>query len=553
MKLHLRLIPLVSAVCLEAGCVAFNVGEPEVFTHVENLVETAASPKEIEIRDVRVESKPDAGKTGMLDLTFSAEISETLDRIAFTRTYRIRKQKRLSFGFFPAVAEYHLMPDGALQACCMERMEGWNALADDEGIDQRFYNVYFPEYSSSDEWMAVTLLPPFCVLWLGGTLNALFYELPFANWECTHDLYDPDAAEVRTETIVHFTGKKEKRTFRAAGASKKLQSVQHFPGEDLAKMGFSTCFNIGRGEDGNRPGVSHFSLFGFHKYLAVFVDDPEDGPVEKVGTDVRTKTIPLPGAFVAELSIPSLGYSDRRRIPSGDSGASFSLPAVGKYCQVAAIVKLKSEAAGGGSAQFTPECRGLAWPRLREWRLQVTLYPEDGKKMATGEPVLNPLYEIASVSRTNGGFRVTVNLADASQKKRIEKFVRLDVESFIRTDYLARNPGLDAREIVIRIAPETREKARRLVYTGWAISVKPVEEGFSYDHSTRRGLVRLRIAGDMPTAEMRRWARENIAAVVENENVVLEQDKAPPPGAQYRSLSETFENGVLAVEFEAIK
>lgn len=127
------------------------------------------------------------------------------------------------------------------------------------------------------------------------------------------------------------------------------------------------------------------------------------------------------------------------------------------------------------------------------------------------------------------------------------------MESCIRTDYLASNPRLDAREIVIRIAPKTGGGARRIVYTGWAISVKPVEEGFSYDHSTRRGLVRLRVVGDMPTAEVRRWAQENIKTIVENENVVLEPSKAPPPGAQYRSLSETFANGVLTVEFEQIK
>ena len=57
----------------------------------------------------------------------------------------------------------------------------------------------------------------------------------------------------------------------------------------------------------------------------------------------------------------------------------------------------------------------------------------------------------------------------------------------------------------------------------------------------------------MPADDAKSWARKNIAAIISDKNVALEASKAPPSGAQYRSLAEKFEDGVLTVEFEAIE
>ena len=59
--------------------------------------------------------------------------------------------------------------------------------------------------------------------------------------------------------------------------------------------------------------------------------------------------------------------------------------------------------------------------------------------------------------------------------------------------------------------------------------------------------------GDMPASETKRWARENISAIVSEKNVVIEAGKAPPKGAKFRSLNENYSNGVLAVEFETVE
>ncbi len=79
------------------------------------------------------------------------------------------------------------------------------------------------------------------------------------------------------------------------------------------------------------------------------------------------------------------------------------------------------------------------------------------------------------------------------------------------------------------------------------------EDGWSYDHDSRRGWVRLRIPNGVSTEDARYWVRENIATILAEKDVLLEADKAPPSGVTYRSLGEKFENGILTVEFEAVQ
>ena len=85
--------------------------------------------------------------------------------------------------------------------------------------------------------------------------------------------------------------------------------------------------------------------------------------------------------------------------------------------------------------------------------------------------------------------------------------------------------------------------------------VKPhyrIEE-WKYDSVSRKGQVRIRAIDGMPTSEAKQWARENISAIVSEKNIVIEAGKVPPEGAKFRSLDESFANGILTVEFEAIE
>ena len=146
-----------------------------------------------------------------------------------------------------------------------------------------------------------------------------------------------------------------------------------------------------------------------------------------------------------------------------------------------------------------------------------------------------------------------MEILDQEQTFGVLNKVKPDVQRLIREDFKSKNPGVALQYVRDYLDYRTEDDGRILVYTGWAFSVRPVEDGWHYDHESRRGWVRLRIGGGMPAEEAKRWARENIAAIVADKNVALEAGKAPPPGATYRSLGEKFENGVLTVEFEAVQ
>ena len=58
--------------------------------------------------------------------------------------------------------------------------------------------------------------------------------------------------------------------------------------------------------------------------------------------------------------------------------------------------------------------------------------------------------------------------------------------------------------------------------------------------------------GAIPEDILRTYVRANISAIVSEKNVILEAGQAPPAGARYRSLGESYEDGILTVEFEAL-
>ena len=90
-----------------------------------------------------------------------------------------------------------------------------------------------------------------------------------------------------------------------------------------------------------------------------------------------------------------------------------------------------------------------------------------------------------------------------------------------------------------------------MVYRGVAESLIPELDGLSYSAATRRGTVTMKLR---PQADLRRskeFVRANISSIVCDKNVMLTAGERPPDGARYRSLDETFANGVLTVEFEA--
>ena len=163
-------------------------------------------------------------------------------------------------------------------------------------------------------------------------------------------------------------------------------------------------------------------------------------------------------------------------------------------------------------------------------------------------------YEITTEEAFSKGQAVyRVNITDSGLTAfEVVRMVKPEIETVLRDALAARMPGLPQDAIRAYVVPEFAEN-RVIRFRGWAFAMKPIADGWRYNPETRRGVARFRLSGGMPPEEAKRWARENIEAIVMEKNVALEAGVAPPEGAKYRSLGEMLEGGVLTVEFEVVE
>ena len=158
-------------------------------------------------------------------------------------------------------------------------------------------------------------------------------------------------------------------------------------------------------------------------------------------------------------------------------------------------------------------------------------------------------YEIETVQPYSEGkavYRVTIR-DETRTAFDIERAVRPEIVRILREAFAADSPGVSESSIRAYAIPDFGPD-RTLLFTGRAFSLEPVADGWEYDQAGR-GRIRLRLSGGMTPEEAKRWARENIAAIVAEKNVVLKAGQMPPAGATFRSLGETFEDGVLSIDF----
>ena len=176
--------------------------------------------------------------------------------------------------------------------------------------------------------------------------------------------------------------------------------------------------------------------------------------------------------------------------------------------------------------------------------------------VAPPQPLPKPLFRVIGIEpKDDGSYVVSIGIEDPSQTFKLINTLMPEVQRIVRDDFLGRNPSISPQFVreYLRYSVPKEKNGEELVFSGWAFSVRPVEDGWDYDPDTRRGWIRLRITGGMPADDAKSWARKNIAAIVSEKNVALEAGKVPPSGAQYRSLAEKFEDGILTVEFETIQ
>ncbi|MBP5545022.1 MAG: hypothetical protein ILM98_13175 [Kiritimatiellae bacterium] len=310
---------------------------------------------------------------------------------------------------------------------------------------------------------------------------------------------------------------------------------------------------------------SQLSLVGFHKYTTEVREGPVLGPTVVAEPKIRARNaVAVPGPFDVEFSIPDLNHRPAPMQSGRDGKTTFRLPSVSWDQTVRAYVSFQPSLNENPTVQ-----KALAMASAKTQSFDITLHapapsPAPAKTQAWSQPAPEPtsvaatsqrLYNIRDIKPDERGrYFVRVEVLDQSQTLNIAlRIIQPDVRRLVREDFQSKNPEIPVQDVRESLQYETESDGRFLVFTGWAFSVRPVKDGWSYDKDTRRGWVRLRIVGEMPAENAKRWARENISAIISEKNVNIEVWNAPPEGATYRSLDESFEDGVLTVEFEAVQ
>ena len=459
----------------------------------------------------------------------SIQVREEFEKTEWEESATVRVQKRLALGLYPCAAEIHLMPEGALDAAMSVTQFG----------TRRYFVVQF-----------VGMLDPGILLGqLCSTFNALFLE-PFEPWSClrSHGYSDWAYAPYFSQ-------------------SPKIRALHIFNDAELRQMGVSEFWNLDKALSA-REVFSHYALVGCHKYLAVFVE-PKTGPRRTAGTETKRRTGAVEGPWEVEFRIPGLGHERRARVGKGETSATFDLPQVeggGRY-EATATFRESGFGGDGATRQALEKVSGQTVRTL----LNLSAKPSPPAAQAPAREVVKEIHhyhetrvveerkpegapwDIETVEPFRGGRAVyLVKIRDASKKAfEVEREVRPDIERNLREAFLASMPGMD--EGRVRAYAVAEYEGRAIRFRGAAFSVQPLTDGWAYDEETRRGTVRLRFSEGMSPEEAKRWARENIETIVKDKNAALAAGRQPPAGAIYRSLSETLEDGVLTVEFEAVE
>lgn len=178
-----------------------------------------------------------------------------------------------------------------------------------------------------------------------------------------------------------------------------------------------------------------------------------------------------------------------------------------------------------------------------------------GAEASIGPSSSPPPYDITTDEPYSDGravFRVVI-LDPTKTAFDIERIVRPEIERIVREAFESESVLMDVNSVRVAVIPDFRED-RTILFTATAFSAKPVADGWRYDASSRRGIVRLRIMGHVEPEAARHWARQNIANIVRDKNIALSADSGTPlpSGAIFRSSNESLKDGILTVEFEAV-
>ncbi len=539
------------------GCVAVNVGDPKVYTHTDTHFETGTSPSATRVETARAQMNQTG--TGVI-VGIAADVLEEYPKMRWEETTTIRIQKRLGIGLFPGASEVYLTPKGALHPALFRNRNGGYK----DGYACALYETGEDSYPLA--FFGATIAS-FGLLPTLGTLNTLLVQ-PFAGWSCDHDFIDEECMEISSFSNA------SRRKYADAAASPKIRAFKSFTAEERKQMGVVTCYDRHGRALFSTAGMTHVGLIGCHKHQAVFVEPAKPGSRTETGeAETKCRHVDVEGPYVAELSIPAMGYVQEVRVGKGAKRAIFEFPDAERKHMKEVVLRFRPD-----GPEVASEVTKAALEKVigQEYRFDVVFQemagaiavqpvaavpaspvvgtPASPSVKKTGIKASRQAYEVVGITMSeNGQCEVRVRIADKSKTFDIGWAVEPDVKRRIREDFVNRHPGTGIQYVREMVEWETEEEGAILVYRGWAFSARPVSDGWTYDDGSRRGTVRLRISEGMPAEEAKRWARENIEAIVKEKNVALEAGTEPPSGAMYRSLGESLEDGVLTVEFEAVE
>lgn len=499
-------IPALLALCsalLGSGCVAFNVGSPEtVVFEIPAGTETRTTSRKALFSRASVEREgapSDAGARLSVRLDGIVELGRQPCRIV--DEVSVVRQKRLSFGFYPGFAECWFRPDNSAKPMYFDDDPNWEYYEEPSWTSWAVVGGMFGLYSA--------ILVPYNLL----------VEPIAGNWECEDHRWFQDGT---------LWLKKEDGT----GYRK-----------DPAPAGKGAIF-------------SHTVPFGFFRHVTLRFSPPRFKAANPIGAAAYVREpLDVRGPYRVDLSIPAIGYSEGRAVASGADRAEFRIPAGATTESAVALVRYRSPE--DGLAAIRDESRRVLLEDAMRWTHVVPLGP-----LGAAAPVVVAVDAVRSApirylrekddAKGRSVYRAEI-LDETKDAFEIAAFVRPLLLAELSAEYAERHPGLDAASVRAWADYETEDDGSTLVFSGAAFSVQPVADGWRYDAASHRGTIRLRLSEEASLADARRWAKENVESIVRDRGVILSAGSGPPPGATYRSLSESFENGVLAIEFEAVE
>lgn len=518
----------LAASCLlsVAGCVAVPVGKTIVHQCEVAREEMDSRPERTTLERARVNLSQRGAKA---TVSIDAELREEHLCWRHVKKVTVRQQKRLAFGLFPGAAELVWMPEGALgSAETLFRV--------DYDPAPRYCGYYVDRDPGLGTFFSAQVLPllPFGAI---ATCESLLVA-PFEPWHCeSHDYIDPACWKRGVE--------RNGRLVADASESPRIRALAELPEELRREIGVRTCFDVRSTLGGEGR---HLGWLGFHKYLAVFVDVAESK--EQAGKDSRRRKTAVEGPCEIELSIPGIGYADRRTLLRGDTSVAFDLPPADREMSIEARVTVRDVPweESGEPPEWTREAiRNLMGQASR---FDVNLRAGAGGVGTTeGEP-----FEIEEIHPSReGGYRVRMRVADPSRRDTVAVAVAPEVRRRIREDYANRHPSArvsELRDWVSWKAPP--DDPSILEFEGWAFSVRPLPNGRTYNARTHRAEIRLFVSGNLPEGLAEQWARENIADIAADKAFALEGGNVFSEDAAYRCLDAQCNNGILSVEFEIV-